>query len=151
MRQLVPGVVFVAVTFAVAGLGAQFTPGPWYQALNKPDWTPPPWVFGPVWTILYTMIAAAAWLVWLGQPRIGIALTLWVLQLVLNGAWSWLFFGLERPGLAAIDIVALLIAILGTVLTFARVSRTAAWLLVPYVCWVSFAAALNVAIWRLNA
>jgi len=149
--NLIPGVVVAALTVAVATIGAQFMPGPWYEALAKPDWTPPPWIFGPVWTALYLMIATAAWLVWIARPRVSAALACWMLQLVLNGIWSWLFFGLQRPGLAAVDIVALLIAILATVYAFGRVSRAAAWLLVPYLCWVAFAAALNITIWRLNA
>ena len=151
MIRLLPGLVFLAVTFAVAAIGAQFMPGPWYTALAKPAWTPPGWLFGPVWTVLYVMIAISAWLVWQRQPRVSPALALWVAQLALNGIWSWLFFGLERPGLAAIDIVVLLAAIIATALAFARESRPAALLLVPYALWVSFATALNLAIWRLNA
>lgn len=96
------------------------------------------------------MIAVSAWLVWLKRPRLGLALGLWVAQLALNGSWSWLFFGLERPGLAALDIVVLLGTIIATALVFARVSRAAALMLVPYALWVGFATALNLAIWRLN-
>lgn len=151
MRRVVPGLVFLAATFAVAAIGAQFLPGPWYAALAKPTWTPPGWLFGPVWTVLYVTIAISAWLAWIKQPRFGPALALWFVQLALNGIWSWLFFGLERPGLAAIDIVVLLAAIVATALAFVRVSRPAALMLVPYVLWVSFATALNLAIWRLNA
>jgi tryptophan-rich sensory protein len=151
MNRLLPGFVFLVLTFAVAAVGAQFMPGPWYAALAKPAWTPPGWLFGPVWTVLYVMIAISAWLIWLKQPRISPALALWAAQLALNGVWSWLFFGLERPGLAAIDIVALLIAIGATALAFAPVSRVAALMLVPYALWVSFATALNLSIWRLNS
>lgn len=151
MRRLAPGIVFLALTFAVASFGAQFAPGAWYRALAKPAWTPPTWVFAPVWTVLYVLIAVAAWLVWLQRRRLDLPLVLWLGQLALNGAWSWLFFGLERPGLAALDIVALLAAILVTMMAFARVSRPAALLLVPYALWVGYAAALNLAIWRLNA
>jgi benzodiazapine receptor len=151
MIRLLPGFVFLVITFAVAAIGAQFMPGPWYAALAKPAWTPPGWLFGPVWTVLYVMIAISAWLVWQRQRRVSPALALWGAQLVLNGIWSWLFFGLERPGLAAIDIVVLLAMIIATALAFARVSRPAALLLVPYAIWVSFATALNLAIWRLNA
>ena len=102
-------------------------------------------------TVLYVMIALSAWLVWRAQPRLGIPLGLWLAQLALNTIWSWLFFGLERPGLAAIDIVVLLGTIVGTAYAFTRVSRTAALLLLPYALWVGFASALNIAIWRLNA
>jgi len=150
MKRILPGIVFFALTFGVAALGAQFLPGPWYEALAKPSWTPPNWLFGPVWTTLYVMIAAAAWLVWQARPHLDHVLGLWAAQLVLNGAWSWLFFGLERPGLAALDIIALLVAIVATAVAFSRVSRVAALLLLPYLAWVGFASALNLAIWSLN-
>jgi benzodiazapine receptor len=149
-QRALAGVVFLAVTFAIAAFGAQFLPGPWYEALIKPAWTPPPWLFGPVWSVLYLMIAISAWLIWLRQPRISAPLMVWAIQLVLNGIWSWLFFGLQRPGFAALDIVVLLLAIAVTAVMFARVSRVAAFLLLPYFFWVSFATALNIAIWRLN-
>ena len=150
MKRLLSGIVFLLLTFAVASFGALFLPGPWYAALAKPTWTPPGWLFGPVWTVLYVMIAMAAWLVWQHRARVDTALVLWAAQLILNGAWSWLFFGLERPGLALLDIVALLAAIAATAIAFARISRIAALLLAPYFAWVAFAAALNFAIWRLN-
>ncbi len=151
MKRLLPGAVFLVLTFAVASFGALFLPGPWYAALAKPTWTPPNWLFGPVWTVLYVMIAMAGWLVWQQRARIDTPLLLWGTQLVLNGVWSWLFFGLERPGLAFLDIVALLVAIAATAGVFARISRAAALLLAPYFAWVAFATALNFAIWRLNA
>ena len=144
-------IVFLAITFAAAAFGAQFMPGPWYAALAKPAWTPPNWIFGPVWTVLYVLIASSAWLVWRARPRIGLPLGLWFAQLGLNAIWSWLFFGLERPGLAAIDILVLFDTIVVTAIVFARVSPTAALLLLPYALWVGFATALNVAIWWLNA
>jgi benzodiazapine receptor len=150
VKRLLPAAAFLLLTFAVASSGALFMPGPWYAALEKPAWTPPNGLFGPVWTVLYAMIAVAGWLVWQRESRIGTPLVLWAAQLVLNGMWSWLFFGLERPGLAALDIVVMLVLIAATVLAFARVSRVAALLLVPYLAWVSFATALNIAIWRLN-
>jgi tryptophan-rich sensory protein len=148
---MLPGLVFFAITFAIAAVGALFTPGPWYEALAKPAWTPPGWVFAPVWTALYAMIAVAGWLIWSARARIDSALLLWGVQLALNGIWSWLFFGLENPGLAAVDIVVLLLAIVATIRAFAPVSRPAAALLLPYALWVGFATALNIAIWRLNA
>ncbi len=150
MKRLLPGIVFLLLTFAVASFGALFLPGPWYAALEKPAWTPPGWIFGPVWTVLYVMIAMAAWLVWQRRARVDTALALWGAQLLLNGAWSWLFFGLERPGLALFDIVTLLVAIAATAIAFARISHVAALLFVPYFAWVAFATALNFAIWQLN-
>lgn len=128
-------------------------PGEWYATLRKPSWNPPAWVFGPVWTALYTMMAVAAWLVWrrggwAAQRR---PLALFLVQLALNAGWTPLFFGLKSPGLALAEIGLLWLAIVGTLIAFARVSRAAAWLLAPYLAWVSFAAALNFALWRLNA
>jgi tryptophan-rich sensory protein len=150
-RETLRLVIFLAITFGAAAFGAQFMPGPWYAEIAKPAWTPPSWVFGPVWTILYVMIALSAWLVWRAQPRFGVPIGLWCAQLALNTIWSWLFFGLERPDLAAGDIVVLLGTIVATAYAFAGVSRTAALLLLPYGLWVGFATALNIAIWRLNA
>jgi tryptophan-rich sensory protein len=150
LRAVLVWLVFLAIVFAVAAVGAQFSPGPWYAALDKPPWTPPNGVFAPVWTALYVMVATAGALVWLRPPR-DLALALWTLQLALNALWSFLFFGLERPGLAALDIAALLVAILATTAAFWRVSRLAAVLMLPYAAWVAFATALNVEIWRLNA
>lgn len=140
--------LFLALTFAAAFVGSQFGPGPWFEALQKPAWNPPSWVFAPVWTVLYAMMAVAAWLVWRAGARR--ALLVWLVQLALNAAWSWLFFGLERPDLAFVDIVVLWIAIALTLAAFARVSRFAALLLAPYLAWVTFATVLNGAIWHLN-
>ena len=110
---------------------------------------PPGWVFGPVWTSLYPLIAVAGWMAWReGRARFGPLLFL--LQLALNAAWPWLFFAQRRPDLALVCIAALLVAILGTIVAFWRSSRGGAILLVPYLAWVGFAAALNHAIWRLN-
>ena len=139
--------------FAAASLGAFFMPGEWYATLKKPSWNPPGWIFGPVWTALYTMMAVAAWLLW---KRGGFAvqrrpLTLFLVQLALNAAWTPLFFGLHWPGAAFAEIVLLLAAIVATALIFRRVSATAAWLLVPYAAWVSFASFLNFTLWRLNS
>lgn len=142
-------IVFVVIVFAVAAVGAAFTPGEWYATLAKPPWTPPNWLFGPVWTALYLMIAVAGWLVW---QRVGLggAMALFALQLALNAAWSWLFFGRHSIGLALVDILALLVAIVATIVVFWSISRVAGALLVPYALWVGFASALNAAIWRLN-
>ena len=125
----------------------------WYPTLVKPSWNPPSWVFGPVWTTLYVMMAIAAWLVWRRVDRPGgrVALGLFGAQLVLNFLWSWLFFGLHSPGLAGVEIVALWVLLGLTIAAFSRVHRVAAALLVPYWAWVTFATALNLTIWRLNA
>lgn len=144
---------WVLLCYAAASLGALFMPGEWYATLRKPSWNPPGWVFGPVWSALYTMMAVAAWLVWrrggfAAQRR---ALVPFFAQLALNAAWTPLFFGLHRPGLAFAEILLLWLAIAWTIVAFWRVHRVAAGLLCPYLAWVSFAAALNGTLWRLNA
>jgi tryptophan-rich sensory protein len=143
---------WLLLCFAAAAGGAVFMPGEWYAALKKPAWNPPGWVFGPVWTVLYTMMAVAAWLIW---QRGGFAaqrrpLGLFLAQLVLNAVWTPLFFGLHRPGVAFAEIILLWLVIVWTIAAFWRVHRVAAWLLVPYLVWVSFAAVLNGTLWRLN-
>ncbi len=150
-RALPSLIVFLAVTFAVAAFGAQFTPGPWYESLVKPAWNPPNWIFAPVWSVLYAMMGIAAWLVWWQVRSLGLPMFLWFGQLVLNAMWSWLFFGLERLDLAALEIVFLLSAIVATTIAFFRVHWPAGTLLIPYAAWVSFATVLNFAIWRLNS
>jgi benzodiazapine receptor len=144
--------VSIGVCFAAAALGAMFTAssvGDWYVALRKPSWNPPAWIFGPVWTVLYLTMAIAAWLVW-RRAGAGGALTLFGVQLILNVMWSWLFFGLRSPGLAFAGIVALWGALAWTIAAFRRTAPPAAALMMPYFSWVTFAAALNLAIWRLN-
>jgi tryptophan-rich sensory protein len=147
MRALI---VFLALSFAVAFFGARFQPGSWYAELVKPAWTPPNWIFPPVWTVLYAAIALAAWLVWRRSRRIDAALGLWGVQLALNAAWSWLFFGLHRPDLALVDIALLWIAAAAFAVAAWRSSPLAAALFVPYLMWLGFAAALNFSIWQLN-
>lgn len=141
----------------IAGLsGVLFTEtgeGSWYQSLQKPAWNPPSWLFAPVWTTLYILMGIAFFLVWkssgaLQQKRT--AMGLWVVQLLLNFCWTLIFFGAQQPGWALAEIILLWITILLTILAFARISKTAAWLLVPYISWVSFAALLNGAICNLN-
>jgi len=125
----------------------------WYAALEKPGFTPPGWVFGPVWTILYLLMGVAAFLVWqrgLGSRLVRTALASFLVQLVLNAAWSPVFFGLHRIGLALGIVVLLWVAIALTMYWFFRVSRPAGMLLVPYLLWVSFATVLNASIWHLN-
>jgi translocator protein len=151
---LVLGGLLVLV-FAVAGVGGFFNSmgmPEWYASLEKPAFQPPSWIFGPVWTLLYIMMAAAAWLVWkdAGFHGASAALTLWGVQLALNLAWSGIFFALQEPGWALVEIVILWVAILATIILFFRHSSLAGWLMVPYLLWVSFATALNAAIWRLN-
>lgn len=126
--------------------------GPWYDALDKPAFNPPSWVFGPVWTVLYGMMGVAAWVAWRERrhPLRTLALALFAVHLVLNGAWSWLFFGMRRLDLAFAEIVVLWSAILALVLLFWRIRPLAGALLVPYVAWVSFAAVLNFTLWRMN-
>lgn len=145
----------LAASAAAQGLGAWLTSRSvttWYPTLVKPPWTPPDWVFGPVWTVLYVLMAVAAWLVWRERARdaIGSALFLYDVQLALNVLWSALFFGMRSPGAGLIGIVALWAAIAGTLVAFWRIRRLAGWLLVPYLLWVSCAGALNWTLWWLN-
>jgi translocator protein len=144
--------LWLFLSFSAAWFGSRFEPGLWFAELQKPAWNPPSWVFGPVWTVLYLMMGIAAWLVWLkGGIRAQLSpLLLFLLQLLLNGLWSWIFFGLQRPGLALIDIVALWILIGLTTVAFWRTRRAAGLLFIPYWLWVTFATALNFEIWRLN-
>ena len=143
---------WLALSFAAAAAGAVFMPGDWYAALKKPSWNPPNWIFGPVWTALYTIMAIAAWLVWKRGGFAGqrVALSLFLVQLFFNTLWSPLFFGLHHPALAFVDIVLLWLALLCTVVAFWKASPLAGALLVPYLAWVTFASALNFALWRLN-
>ena len=144
--------VFLLAVAGAAVVGSRFRPGAWYAALAKPAWTPPDWLFAPVWTLLYVAIAVAGWLIWRGggEGRRSAALGLWAAQLLLNAAWSWLFFGLHRPGMAFGEIVVLWLAILGFAVAAWPLSRVATALFVPYALWVGYAAALTLAIWRLN-
>ncbi len=153
MRNAVALVIFLALTYAVAAIGgASSGPDEWYRSLTKPPWTPPSWVFGPAWGLLYTLMAVGAWLVWrqAGEAPIALPLGLYAVQLVLNGLWSVFFFGLHSPGLAMVDIVLLWLAIVATTYAFWQVSTVAGILFLPYLLWVTFASTLNYAIWRLN-
>ncbi|MFF3214370.1 TspO/MBR family protein [Streptomyces sp. NPDC002886] len=145
---------FLTASYGVAAIGAitSADAGEVYGALARPAWAPPAWLFGPVWTVLYAAIGVAAWLVW-RQPdryRGRRALMWWSVQLVLNLAWTPLFFAARQYGLALLDIVLLLAAIVTTMLHFRRLSVPAALLLVPYALWVAFATALNASVWSLN-
>jgi tryptophan-rich sensory protein len=145
-------IVSLAATFAVAGIGSQFMPGEWYEGLNKPSFNPPSAVFGPVWTALYLLMAIAAWLVWRRRKAANVApaLAAYSVQLILNAAWSWLFFGRHQIGLALADIGLLWAAIVATTILYWRLNWKAGALLLPYLAWVSFAAVLNASFWRLN-
>ena len=146
-------VAWVAICFAAAAAGAPFAPDDWYAQLNRPVFAPPDYLFGPVWTVLYLCMAVSAWLVWKSDRLRNNwrALTFFLIQLMLNAGWTWLFFGLHRIDWAFYDIILLLAAIAGTIVLFQRTSRMAALLLVPYLAWVMFASALNFEYWRLNA
>ncbi len=144
--------VSIGLSFAVASMGAVFRPGNWYLHLNKPSWTPPGYIFPPVWTALYIIMAVAAWLIWRrgGFAGAKVPLALYLLQLFLNALWSPLFFGLHSPGLGLVDILLLWFALLATVIAFFKTLPIAGWLLLPYLAWVSFATGLNFTVWRLN-
>lgn len=147
--------VFLAITIGVEILASLFTAssvGDWYAGLKKPSWTPPGWLFGPVWTALYISMAVAAWLVFMERAKMSVSLPLWLfgIQLVLNGAWSALFFGLRNPGLGFAEIVVLWTFVLLTLVSSWAVRPLAGALLIPYQLWVTYAATLNFAIWRLN-
>ena len=143
---------FFAACFAVSTTGAFFRPGDWYERLAKPRWRPPNWLFPPAWAVLYAMIAVSGWLVWreAGFAGAAVALGVYGVQLVLNAAWSAIFFGMRRPDLAFGEVVLLWLSILATIVAFYPTHAGAAWLLVPYLAWVTVAAALNLSIWRLN-
>jgi tryptophan-rich sensory protein len=128
-------------------------PGQWYASLAKPSWNPPGYIFGPVWTVLYILMGISAWMVWrkAGFSGAPVALGLFLAQLVLNSLWSYLFFGMQQPGLAFIELAVLWLAILATTVRFWRVSTPAGALLLPYLLWVGFAGALNLQLWRLNS
>lgn len=149
---VIGAVCWLALTFAAAALGARFMPDEWYRQLHKPSWNPPNSVFAPVWTLLYFLMATAAWLVWrrYGLGGAMVPLTLFVAQLLLNAAWTWCFFGLHRIREALVDIVVLWVMILATLILFWKLEPLAGLLLLPYLAWVSFATVLNWTLWQLN-
>ncbi|MCD2185353.1 TspO/MBR family protein [Rhizobium sp. GN54] len=150
MHSLLVLVAFEVASFAAAATGVVFRPGDWYKHLDKPSWHPPDWVFAPVWTVLYALIGLSGWLVWREAGIAALPLSAYAAQLLLNAAWTPIFFGLHRPGLAVVEIMVLWAAILATIIMFHPVNAAAALLLLPYLAWVSFAAALNLSIWRRN-
>lgn len=148
-------IVCLLVCFAAAALGSMLTLPQipvWYEGLAKPSFSPPNWLFGPVWTVLYALMAIAMWRVYLRSrgPERRRAVTVFAVQLALNVAWSAAFFASHSPAAGLVVIAALILAILATILVFARIDRLAALLLLPYIAWVSFATILNAAVWALN-
>lgn len=151
-RQTLALTGWLALCFAAAGSAVFVSTDGWYAALIKPAWNPPSWLFGPVWSLLYVMMAAAAWLVWRegGWKTQRRALGFFLAQWLLNALWTPLFFGLHQPGFAFAEILALWLLLAMTVTLFWRVKKVAGALLLPYLVWVAFAAVLNFSIWRLN-
>jgi tryptophan-rich sensory protein len=151
MTQLI---ACIAICLAGGFVGSVWTTPalhPWYASLAKPVWTPPNWLFGPVWTAIYLMMAISAWLVWRRAGLASIAMLCFGIQFGLNIAWSGIFFRLRSPGAGFAEIVLLWLSIAATLFEFWRIVPVAGWLLVPYLIWVSYASALNFAIWRLNS
>lgn len=151
-RHIIGLVLFVGVCLAVGFIASTWSPGEWYQTINKPSWTPPNWVFGPVWTLLYIMMGVAAWLVWreFGFSGAKVALGVFFVQLALNFLWSYLFFGIRSPAAAFIDLAFLWIAILVTIVLFWSRNTVAGALLLPYIAWVTYAGSLNLGIWVMD-
>jgi tryptophan-rich sensory protein len=154
-QQMLGLVAWLAACFATSALGAFASrdAGSFYRALERPEWAPPAWLFGPVWTVLFLGMAVAAWLVWRSGAQSAArttALALFGAQLVANALWSWLFFAWRLGGPAFAEVLLLWALIAATLMAFWRISRLAGALLVPYLAWVSFAAALNWALWRAN-
>lgn len=143
---------WIGLCFLAGAFGSMFEPGMWYDMLNKPSWTPPNWIFPIVWPILYLMMGVAAWLIWkdYGFKEGREELKWFGIQLGLNAAWSWIFFGKHLIGTALGEILLLWIAILFTLMLFHKKNKIAGWLLVPYLLWISFASALNYAIFQMN-
>lgn len=148
-------IISLIIPQLAGGLGSFFTVGSvkdWYPVLVKPAFNPPAWVFGPVWTTLFLLMGYAFYLVWISESGKSKRLAFWAfgIQMVLNVFWSIIFFGLHSPGGALLEMIFLWLAILATIISFAKISKTAAWLLVPYILWVGFAMYLNFNIWTLN-
>jgi tryptophan-rich sensory protein len=149
MRNWKSLIVFLLITFAAAATGAISQPDAWFNALAKPSFMPPTWLFAPVWSLLYFLMAVAVWRVYRIDGIHG-AIVLWIVQLVANALWTPLFFGLHRIDFALVDIVALDVLLIATTIAFFRRERIAGALMIPYLAWVGFATALTFAIWRLN-
>lgn len=144
--------VFVALVVGTATLGGQWGAGPWYRGLSKPNWTPPNWLFPPAWAVLYVLIAISGWLIWTTpHENRSVLLGLWAGQLVLNAGWSYIFFGRHQIGLGFLDIAAMWLIIAAFIVVALPVNRGAALLFIPYLIWVTYAAALNASIWLRNS
>ena len=156
MKPIVKFIISILIPLAVGAIAGLFTSSAvdgWFTTIHKPSFNPPNWLFAPVWTLLYILMGIAFFLIWKKdtdpiQKRT--AITLYIVQLILNFCWSFIFFYAHQPGWALVDIILLWLFILLTIISFSKISVTAAWLLVPYICWVSFATVLNYAIWKLN-
>ena len=157
MHPIFKFLIAISLPLAVGAVSGAFTVSAingWYATLQKPWFNPPNWIFGPVWTLLYAMMGIAFFLVWKSTANESVrnqAMVLFLIQLTFNFFWSLIFFHWQQPGWAFLEIVLLWVLILITILQFGKISSTAAWLMVPYICWVSFASVLNFALWRLNA
>jgi len=142
---------FLLAVMAASAIGSGFEAGTWYQEIEKPDWTPPDWFYGPAWAVIYVLMAVAAWRVWLGGRSIRVGAVLWwLLLLVLNVAWSWLLFGLHRPGWAFLFSSVVLAVAVMCCRAFFLLSRSAGLLLTPFVLWAGFLTCLNYTIWTMN-
>lgn len=156
MRNWIKLIISLALPQIIGLTAAYFTQtgeGSWYRSVEKPGWNPPGWVFGPVWTILYILMGIAFYLVWKSNTPAktkSIAMIFWIIQLVFNFFWTIIFFGQHQIGWALVEIIALWLLILFTIFAFARINKVAAWLMVPYISWVSFATLLTGTIWMLN-
>ena len=146
---MISAIVYALLVTAAAATGGIYKPGDWYEGLNKPGWTPPNWAFPVVWLVLYLMIGAAGWITW-RLSGFSLATGLWLAQLALNAAWSWLFFGRKRMDLAFLDVIAMWLAIAGFIVAAWPISPTASLLFVPYLVWVTIAATLNKRMLDLN-
>ena len=153
-RQILGLLGWLAACFAAAAIGAVASAdaGAFYGQLARPTWAPPPWLFAPVWTILYALMGVAAWLVWRvrGFKAANVALVLFIVQLGANALWSWVFFVWHQGGLASVEVIVLWCLIVATAVSFRRHHPLAAGLLLPYLAWVTFATALTFSTWRLN-
>ena len=151
--KLISSVSICLLTGFIGSFSTMDSVSTWYADLSKPSFNPPDWAFGVVWPILYVLMGVSAFLIWnkgINRKQVKIALGLFVFQLVLNGLWTPIFFGLHMMGLALAEIVLLWLAIFATMITFWRISKPAVYLLIPYILWVSFAIALNATLWQLN-
>lgn len=156
MKNWIKAVIAISIPLMVGGVSGYFTVagvGSWYTQINRPTWNPPNWLFGPVWTTLYIMMGIALYLVWksrLNTPLKSNAILFWSIQMTLNFFWSFIFFNQHLIGFAFVEMVMMWLAILVTIFAFSKINKYAAWLMVPYIAWVSFAGILNFTIWKLN-